>query len=519
MTVMTDSADPSGSGDSGGSGDLVVETAAGPVRGRREGGLGVFRAVPYAAPPFGDLRFAAPAPPVPWHEPRDCTRLGATAPKPPYRAIVVDLLPEPDLPGEDCLHVNVWTPDTRGADSPVDAREPAPVFVWIHGGSFQNGSNAVPVYDGAAFARDGVVAVTVNYRLGVDGFAHLDGAPDNRGLLDQVAALRWVRDNIAAFGGDPARVTICGESAGAMSVVTLTAMPAAEGLFHRVIAQSGAGHHVLHPGSATKITDALAGLLGVEPTAAALARVPLPALLAAHLDLVGIVGKDPDPAKWGEVAANMMPFEPVVDGDSLPGVPHALIAAGQGADVDLLIGHNDDEHGLFLHPLLDVVDEDQVRLALAMFGAADGAYETYAERTGSSRPGDLLVAAVTDWFFRVPALRLVEARLAHGRDSHVYEFGWRSPAHGGAMGACHALEIGFAFDTLDVPEGRALVGDAPPQALADDMHAAWVRFVVDGDPGWPSYGPERRTRRFGGHDDGAVLADPEPERRLLWPGR
>ncbi len=485
-------------------------TIHGPVRGALEDGLAVFRAVPYAAPPFGDLRFAPPAPPAPWTETRDCLRLGATAPKPPYRAVVADLLPEPFVDGEDCLHVNVWSPDLAGS---------APVLVWMHGGSFQNGSNAVPVYDGAPFARDGVVMVSVNYRLGVDGFAHLEGAPDNRGLLDQVAALEWVRDNIAAFGGDPSRVTVCGESAGAMGVTTLSVMPAARGLFTRVIAQSGAGHHVIHPPSAQKISAALADLLGVEPTAEAFARVPLEELLDAHSRLVVMVGQDPDPAKWGEVAANMMPFEPVVDGQSLPGVPIALVAAGDGADVDVLVGTNDDEHALFLHPVLEAIEEDRVRLVLALFGATDGAYETLAGSTGSTHPGELMVAGLTDWFFRLPALRLAEARLALGERTWVYEFGWRSPVLGGVLGSCHALEIGFVFDTLDEPAGRPMTGDDPPQTLADDMHGAWVRFVRDGDPGWAAYGEQRSTRRFGGADDGEVVDDPRPERRLLWPDR
>ncbi|MCY7395316.1 MAG: carboxylesterase family protein [Nocardioides sp.] len=500
--------------------DPVVTTTAGPVRGRTEAGVAVFLAVPYAAPPFGPLRFAPPAPPQPWTEVRDCLVLGPTAPKPPYRAVVAHLLPEPVVVGEDCLHVNVWTPEVALEAAPEREGGPGrPVFVWIHGGSFQNGSNAVPVYDAAAFARDGVVAVSVNYRLGVDGFARLAGAPDNRGLLDQVAALAWVRKNIAAFGGDPERVTICGESAGAMGVTTLSAMPAARGLFHRVIAQSGAGHHAVSTGTADKISAALAGLLGVEPSATAFAGVPLEDLLAAHNSLVLQVGLDPDPAKWGEVATNMMLFEPVVDGESLPGLPHAVIAAGDGADVDVLVGSNDHEHALFLHPVIDAVEEERVRLVLAVLGAEDGAWETYVERTGSTQPGDVMVAGLSDWFFRLPALRLAEARLALGQDTHVYEFGWPTPVMGGVLGSCHALEIGFTFDTLAVPEGRALLGEDPPQALADDMHRAWVRFVTDGDPGWPAYGPERHTRRFGGHHDGEVLRDPEPERRLLWPAR
>ncbi len=393
------------------------------------------------------------------------------------------------------------------------------MLVWVHGGSFQNGSNAVPVYDGSRFARDGVVLVSVNYRLGVDGFARLAGAPDNRGLLDQVAALTWVRDNIAHFGGDPDRVTLVGESAGAMGVTTLTAVPAARGLFHRVVAQSGAGHHVVHPATADLVAAELAGLLGVAPTAEAFAAVPVPDLLAAHHRLADMVAGDPDPARWGEVVRNVMPFEPVVDGVLLPGVPAEVVARGEGAEVDLLVGSNDDEHALFLHPLLDLVDEPRARAVLAAHGAAEDAYATYVAQTGARRPGDVLVAALSDWFFRLPALRLAESRLALGLDTHVYEFGWRTPVLDGVLGACHALEIGFVFDTLDVPEGQALTGTDPPQALADDMHRAWVRFATDGDPGWPAYGTARATRRFGGAHDGEVLLDPEPVRRQLWPQR
>lgn len=488
----------------------VVTTTHGPVTGLVENGRPVFRGIPYAAPPFGEHRFQPPQPPVAWTDVRACTAYGATAPKPPYRESVADLLPEPVVPGDECLNLNVWSPDLAGS---------VPVFVWIHGGSFQNGSSAVPVYDGAAFARDGVVAVTVNYRLGVDGFAHLPGRTDNRGLLDQVAALAWVRDNIAAFGGDPGAVTIAGESAGAMSVTTLTAMPAARGLFHRVIAQSGGGHYALRPETAARVTAGLAEELGVEATAEALAAVDLPDLLAAHERLGLRIAANPDPALWGEIAANMMIFEPVVDGDTLPGLPYAVIAAGEGADVDLLIGSNDDEHALFLYPIVAGVEEARVRGVLGAFRATDDAYETYAAQTGSERPGDIMTAALTDWFFRLPALRLAEARLALGKPSYVYQFGWKTPALGGVLGACHALEIAFAFDTLDASGGRGMVGDNPPQALADDMHGAWVAFVRDGDPGWGAYGEQRRTRRFGGAGDGEVLDDPERERREVWAAR
>lgn len=485
-----------------------IPTTTGPVRGTVEGGLSVFRGLPYAAPPFGARRFQPPSPHEAWAEPRDCTAYGATVPKPPYRESVQELLPEPTIAGEDCLNLNVWTPDPAASGLPV--------FLWVHGGSFQNGSSAVPVYDGAAFARDGVVAVTINYRLGVDGFAHLPGAVDNRGLLDQIAALEWVRDNIAAFGGDPDQVTIAGESAGAMSVTTLAAMPSARGLFRRVIAQSGAGHYALRPETAAKVTAGLAEELRVEPTLEALGAVAIPDLLAAHERLGLRVAANPDPALWGEIAVNSMVFEPVIDGDTLPDLPYAVLAAGEGADVDLLIGSNDDEHALFLYPIVAGIEEARVRGLLAALRAAPDAYETYVAQIGSDRAGDVMTAALTDWFFRMPALRLVEARAALGQVSHVYEFGWKTPVQGGALGACHALEVAFAFDTLDAPGGRGMVGDAPPQAVADDMHAAWVAFASTGDPGWPAYGDARRTRRFGGHDDGEVVDDPDRERREVW---
>src|SRR5829696_8437568 len=224
----------------------TVRTTSGAVRGRNRDGVHAYLGIPYAAPPFGPRRFGAPQPPQPWDDVRDATAYGPTVPKPPYVPPYDLLLPEPVIPGEDCLNLNVWTPDPGGAGLPV--------FVWVHGGAFVNGSGAVPVYDGAAFARDGVVCVTVNYRLGVEGFLHFaDDGPANRGLLDQLAALRWVQDNIAAFGGDPARVTVGGESAGAMSIGCLLAMSSARGLFARAILQSGAGHHASSEPTATRI--------------------------------------------------------------------------------------------------------------------------------------------------------------------------------------------------------------------------------------------------------------------------
>ena len=490
---------------------LEVTTTSGTVRGSRSGPVLAFKGVPYAAPPFVDRRFAAPAPPVPWAGVRDCTQYGPTALKPPYPVPVDTLLPEPVIPGEDVLNLNVWTPE--GADG-------LPVLVWVHGGAFVNGSGAVPQYDGTAFARDGVVTVTINYRLGVDGFLHFgDDGPANRGLLDQVAALEWVRDNIAAFGGDPARVAVAGESAGAMSVVSLLSMPRAQGLFARAVAQSGSGHFALRPATATKVAEALAARLGVPLTRAALAEVDPVTLVAAQQALSQEVAATPDPARWGEIVVNAMAFEPVVDGDVLPALPVRGVQAGAGSDFDLLIGANTDEHALFLVPngFVDLVSEPVLAMVLAGYGLTPDALAPYRSDAPAATPGELMVAVATDWFFRIPALRLAEARAGGPGSTHVYEFAWPSPQFGGRLGACHALEIPFVFDTLSAPGSEALSGDAPPQELADVVHRAWVDFVRTGDPGWPTYDlGERPVQVFGTLT--AVTPDPRGAQRQVWEG-
>ncbi|GAB2913098.1 carboxylesterase family protein [Rhodococcus aerolatus] len=490
--------------------DPVVTVAQGRLRGSEQDGVASFKGVPFAAPPFGEHRFAAPAPPAPWEGERDATAYGPTAPKPPYPRPVDALLVEPEIPGEDCLTLNVWTPDPTAS---------LPVLVWVHGGAFVNGSGAVSVYDGTAFARDGVVCVTINYRLGVDGFALLDGAPANRGLLDQVAALEWVRDNVAAFGGDPAAVTVAGESAGAMSVTTLLTMPRARGLFHRAIAQSGAGQHVISADTARRVSAALAEDLGVAASASALAQVPVADLVAAQARLSARIATQPDPTVWGEIATNLMAWEPAVDGDVVPGVPLERIGDGVGADVAVLTGTNTDEHALFLVPsgIAPVVGEELLPVALGLLGADPTAVvATYREAVPAATPGELLTAALTDWFFRVPAVRVAEVRAGAAASTHVYEFAWRSPQFDGALGACHALEVPFAFDTLADPGNAPLAGQDPPQAVADAVHGAWVAFVRDGDPGWPVYGDDRAVMRFDLTSE--VVLDPRAAERQVWDG-
>lgn len=494
--------------------DTIVQTKEGAVRGASENGVAAFKGIPYAAPPFGPNRFQAPQPHAAWEGVRDALEYGPTAPKPPYFPPFDAILPEPAIPGEDCLNLNIWTPDPNASGLPV--------LVWVHGGAFSNGSGAISVYEGSKFARDGVVCVTINYRLGADGFLFLGDGIGNLGILDQIAALQWVQENISAFGGDPAKVTIAGESAGGFSVTTLLSLPQTKGLFRSVIAQSGAGHHVLSPATAQMIGKYLAEKLNVEVSREAIAAVSTEQLLQAQVELSGEAFANPDPVKWGEVAANLMPFEPVVDGSIIPARPIDSIVAGAGSEVNVLIGSNLEEERLFMVPntAIDFINEDMLKGAVMAYGLPlEETLATYGEARPGASPGDLLEAVLTDWFFRIPALRVAEARSKEGGSpTYVYEFAWRSPAFDGRLGACHALEIAFAFDTLDKEDNWSISGPNPPQQLADTMHSAWVSFIKDGNPGWTAYDLENRsTMRF--DDTSGVVNDPRPAERKLWEGK
>ena len=490
-------------------------TRYGAVSGEEAGGVTRFLGIPYAASPTGALRFAAPQPPEPWSGVRACTAFGPTPPKPEYPAPFDTILPEPAIPGDDWLSLNVWTPGLDGS---------APVLVWIHGGAFVNGNSAVPMYDGHAFARDGVVLVTINYRLGVDGFALLPDAPApaNRGLLDQVAALEWVRDNIAAFGGDPARVTIFGESAGGMSVTTLLGMPRARGLFGGVIAQSGSAQAAADPQDAALVTGELGRALGTEATAASLAEVHLETLIAAQAAVRDAMAAAPDPARFGAtIVATSMAFLPVVDGDVLPLHPLAALRSGEGGEVPLLTGTNAEEFRLFFVPTgtAATVTSETLPVFLGLLGIPPATAAVYQANRPDASAGDVLCALVTDSFFRNPAFAAARARAEAGgpAPTYLYEFAWRSPVLG--IGAAHAVEIPFVFDNLAVPDAAAAIGDAPPAALAAEMHAAWIRFAATGDPGWPAFDASYPVMTFGAAGGpGQVVLDPRGDERTSWPG-
>ena len=488
----------------------AVRLSDGVVRGGTRSGISAFLGIPYAAPPFGANRMRPPQPVQAWAGERDATAFGPTVPKGDYPPQYATLFPEVVIPGEDCLNLNVWTPDVNAAGLPV--------LVWIHGGSFMNGSGSVGAYDGTAFARDGVVCVSINYRLAAEGFLFLDDGIANLGLLDQLAALRWVQENIAAFGGDPARVTVAGESAGAMSVTTLLSMPLAAGLFSQAIAQSGAAAHTLTKEEGRMVSGYLADALGVPPDRDSIKAVPLDKFVQAASDLVVEVQTAPDPARWGQLVLSLLPFAPTVDGSVLPAAPLASITAGQGGNVPLLIGSNHDEARLFLvaAATIDLIDEPTLAAVAGAYGLSGDDLAVYRGNRPGGSAGDVLAAVITDWFFRIPPIRVAEARAASGiSHTWMYRFDHPEPQDNRRLGACHAAEIPFVFDTATRAELRPLIGDTPSQAVADQAHRVWVDFITRGDPGWARYDAARRTT--------ALLTktvtpvdDPDGDERALW---
>ncbi|MFF4572979.1 carboxylesterase/lipase family protein [Streptomyces sp. NPDC001410] len=476
----------------------VVTTPHGAVRGRYEHGVAVFRGIPYAAPPFGPRRFRPPEPPEPWNGTRDAGAFGPTAPKPPYSEAFARYLSDPVIPGDDCLNLNVWTPEPGPG-----AR--LPVLVWLHGGALTRGSSAVPVYDGRTFARDGVVCVSVNYRLGVEGYGLFPDAPPNPGLRDQLAALRWVHETIAAFGGDPGNVTLCGQSAGAISVGALIAAPQTQGLIRRAVLQSGPPE-ASERDKVRRMVRRMATRLKVSATAEAFATVDRDLLLRTQAE----VGRLSSPVLGGPA------FGIVVDGDLVPGDPLQALIDGEAArGVDLLMGWTRDEYRLWLVPggLLERVDRlGPVALAGAMARCHVGhdvprGYRTLHPDAGTS---EIVGQMVTDHLLRVPLRRLADARPG---TSYLYEFAWPSRLPG--LAACHALELGFVFDTGDVPESARLAGEGAPPELSTAMHAAWVRFATTGDPGWRPWDASHPVRIFDDGDPHTVYGLRDPE-LALW---
>lgn len=484
--------------------DPVVHTTKGAVRGTWEGASARFLGIPFAKPPVGTLRFQAPVPPDAWSEVRQATAFGAT---PQRKALAeVTMIPEPSIPGDDILSVNVFTPTPSAAP---DGRG-LPVLFWIHGGGFVAGSPASPWYDGASFNRDGVILVTASYRLGFDGFGWLPDAPLNRGVLDWLAALEWVRDNIAAFGGDPGRVTIAGQSAGGAAVLTLLALPAAQDLFHGAISVSGALADI--PVSEAKAASGrVAEALGVPLSSAGIGSVSEEQLITA---LGWGWSREPSPIRDSlQQMSHLrggMDFGPVLDGELHSRPVSEALAAGRGARIPLMLGATRDE---FSAPLaLRAADFGDMPAAEAV--ELMGLERTDAAAFAAALPGEGAAYAagrlVTDRMFR---RRVVEVAHARGdAPTWVYDFAWRSPVTGLAE---HCLDVPFLFDVLSDPNVTRVAGPAAPQALADEIHNAYVAFVRDGTPGWQATGRALDRVHVWGDGDPSQSSDGYATARLV----
>lgn len=443
--------------------------STGIAHGSEEAGIVRYLGLPYAAPPFGENRFRAPQPVPAWQGIREATQFGPTAPQVPYAGAIGELLGSVRIDGEDILTANVWAPIGASA---------APVLLWIHGGALERGTAALPLYDGAVFAKAGIVFVSINYRLGSEGFSVLDGAPRNLGLRDAAAALEWVHREISAFGGDPAQITAMGESAGGAIVAGLLARDASRELIHRAIIESGP-LQAQTPKKAGRVTAQLAKRLGVRADRDSFAALSPDQLLEARK--AQSAGSSPLGGAPG--------FQFAIDPESLPRSPHEVL--GQ-IETPLLIGSNTDEYRLWFPPeALAGISELKLQAARVLSRIPQRAVREYRSTFPRASTGEVFGQLVTDMMLRGPLSRVAAARPDH---THVYEFAWPSPVRD--LRAAHALELGFVFDRLADQEAVRLAGSDAPQALADEMHAAWVGFVTNGDPGWPVYGSGRQTRIF-----------------------
>jgi para-nitrobenzyl esterase len=472
-----------------------VVTRSGPVHGSEDAGIRSWLGIPYAAPPWGKLRFREPQPVVPWAETRESVVRGPIAPQ---TIQLPGSTAEPsDDEAPDCLTLNIWAPS--------ESEEPLPVMVWLHGGAFLAGAGSDEAYEGASLARQGVVVVTVNYRLGVDGFGHVNGAIANRGLHDQIAALEWVRENIAGFGGDAARVTLFGESAGAASILALLAMPRARGLFHRAILQS-VPHSFLTSELALSVTEAVAAEAGVQADADSLAQLS-PQQLAAATRVV--IGRARERSEWGRLPSGPTVLGIVIDGETLTEDPWTALKSGVARDIELIVGHTRDEYRIFLagQQRLGRITEDEADTALHSM-APCGDAEGYRALMPDAGPNETFEKVYSDWLIIAPTMQAAEAAVEGGGTVFAYEL---CVDPDGGMGSPHAIDLPFTFDTFE--RGMGMLIPRPTESEIETgvrLRRAWTRFASEGDPGWTPWGRDRAVQIWGGENP--VQRYPESDR-------
>ena len=511
---------------SGASTAPIVETTLGSLQGQTVSGIHVFKGIPYAAAPTGTNRFRPPQPPQPWNGVRPALTFGDRALQDdnafalPEELMKVFAMTEPLTMSENCLVLNVWTPALG------DGKK-RPVMFWCHGGAFISGSGSAPWYDGTNLCLKGdVVVVTVNHRLGALGFLHLEDIAGKEfeasgivGMLDIVAALQWVRDNIAAFGGDPGNVTIFGESGGGAKVSVLMAMPGAHGLFHKAIIQSGPAVQMASRDDASETARQLMKELDIEPSRAReLRNIPAERIANAQAAVLKRV------SMMSFANRRRVGFNPVVDGKNLPGGPFEPEAPAISARIPLMIGTNKDEMTLFfgLAPWIDNLNEASLRERVAMFVGEreEAVLEGYRRARPNDSPRDLLLAMTTDHAMRMPSLVMADRKVAQtSAPVFVYLFTWETEVLGGRLKSPHALEIPFVFGTLDA---SGLTGRSPTRpALSEKMINTWLAFAKTGDPNnaklpqWPQYSTNRRpTMIF--DNECRVEDDPYRAERLAW---
>jgi len=482
---------------------VEVDTRVGRVRGAwrdipgSEARSAAFLGIPFAKPPVGELRFAAPVPVEPWEGVRDALEFGATAQR---GHPGVTLIPEPSVPGESTLNVNVFTPVPGEADAAL------PVLVWIHGGGYFAGSPASPWYDGRSFNRDDVVTVTISYRLGFDGFGWIEDAPSNRGVRDWLLALKWVQENISSFGGDAGRVTIAGQSAGGGAVLTLLGMPSAQHLFHGVWTASGVIADVA-PETWQRVGRDVASRAGVAPTRAALSTVPEERIIEAQKAATDMSGPD----AMTKVLDEGLTLGPAIDGDLIIRPTIESLAAGVGADKPLVLGANDDEFSMVVAGAKNKLRWIPLRILLGKSGLKGAQRRAYiaANRDVVARGHAAVVGRyITDRMFRTAVVKIARARGA--APTWVYRYAFRSTQPGMVNGsAVHCIDVPFWFDCLDSIDVEALTGPNPPQSLADQTHRAAADLIVGGDPGWPAWSGSPGSTRVVGGPAGSSAVDPD----------